>query len=75
MKIFKKQIKGKVNFELSKTLKNAVISIFKDLKKMGKRKITILLSPAGASFDQFKNFEDRGNQFKKLVRDYGRKYN
>ena len=75
MKIFQKQIKGKVNFELSKTLKNAVISIFKDLKKMGNKKITILLSPAGASYDHFKNFEDRGNQFKKLVRDYGRKYN
>jgi UDP-N-acetylmuramoylalanine--D-glutamate ligase len=29
----------------------------------------VLLSPACASFDLFKNYEDRGQQFKQAVRD------
>lgn len=30
-----------------------------------------LLSPAASSYDQFKNFEDRGNQYKTAVQDLG----
>ena len=36
--------------------------------KLANKKEYVLLSPACASFDLFKNFEDRGNQFKKAVR-------
>ena len=36
--------------------------------KMAKPGDTVLLSPCCASFDLFKNMEDRGNQFKELVR-------
>ena len=67
---FEKYLKGKVNLRLCKTLNNAVISIFKDTKNVTHKKIIILLSPASASYDQFKNFEDRGNRFKKLIKNY-----
>jgi len=73
MKNFTRYLKGKVDFQLCKTLENAIISIFKDTKKITDKKITVLLSPASASYDQFRNFENRGNQFKKLVKIYGKK--
>ncbi len=36
--------------------------------RLGNNGDVVLLSPACASFDLFENFEDRGNQFKKVVR-------
>ena len=33
----------------------------------------VILSPASASYDQYENFEERGNQFKKIVLKYARK--
>ena len=47
----------------AKNLENAV-NIAKQKSKPGQ---IVLLSPASASFDAFKNFEDRGNKFKQYV--------
>ncbi len=71
---FKRNLKNKISFTLSKTLKKAVLSIFQDIHREGREKSTILLSPASASYDQFKNFEDRGNKFKKFTMYYAKKY-
>ena len=68
MKNFKTHLKGKINFQLCKTLKSAVISILKDTRDIKYKKITVLLSPASASYDQFKNFEERGDYFKNLIK-------
>jgi len=65
---FSKQLKGKIPYLESYNLKNAVKNVCNDIKKNKKSKCTILLSPAAASYDQFKNFEDRGNQFKTLIK-------
>ena len=37
-------------------------------RKVAKAGQVVLFSPASASFDMFKNFADRGNQFKELVK-------
>ena len=49
-----------------RTLDDVVPKISEDLKK-GKYQ-NILFSPGASSFDQYQNFEDRGNHFNKLFR-------
>ena len=64
---FKKQIGKSIPFSVSSNMKEAVNNIYKDFKYNKNFKKTILLSPAAASFDQFINFETRGNYFKNLI--------
>ena len=71
---FKSQIQNKVNFKITNNLKNSILQIFKENNLFKKEKNSILLSPAAASFDQFLNFEKRGEEFKKLSKYYARKY-
>ena len=56
-------------------IKKALIKILNEIKLSDVKENTILLSPAAASYDQFMNFEKRGNYFKKLSRIYARKFN
>ena len=66
-KFFVNQFKNKIKFKYSKHLKKAILTLKNDLKKDQNSK-TILFSPAAASFDQFKNFEHRGDYFNSLIK-------
>ena len=71
---FKEQIKNKVNYTISINLKKALIQILKDIKSFNTKDSIILFSPAAASYDQFINFEKRGDEFKKLSQFYAKKF-
>lgn len=68
---------GECSSKLSKALSDANFNnwnIYKDLKqafdassKNSKKGEVVLLSPACASWDMYKNFEERGNEFKSYV--------
>tara|TARA_B100000579_G_scaffold343374_1_gene295626 strand:+ start:160 stop:1458 length:1299 start_codon:yes stop_codon:yes gene_type:complete len=71
---FSKILYNKIDYKISKNLSHSLLKVFKDLKKRkeDKKKI-ILFSPSAASFDQFKNFEDRGKYFNNLIKKYLKK--
>ena len=52
-----------VNIYKCKTLEETILLA----KSIATKGDVVLFSPASASFDMFKNFDDRGKQFKKLV--------
>jgi UDP-N-acetylmuramoylalanine--D-glutamate ligase len=66
---------GKDNEKLKKAFEHKVNTFeadsmekcFRILSEISKSGDVVLLSPACASFDLFKNYEDRGNQFKSEV--------
>ncbi len=66
---FTKNLKKKLTIKKFKNLKETLNQIFFEIK-YNKRKNTILFSPAGASFDNFKNFEDRGLYFNQTIKKY-----
>lgn len=57
-----------VAFERSGTLDVAVASAARDAAASGLAHSVVLLSPACASFDQFRNFEVRGDAFRERVK-------
>ncbi len=67
---FNNKLKGKIKFENFNNLENALKKILFIARKQKSIKKTILFSPSAASFDSFKNFEDRGFYFNKLVKKF-----
>jgi len=68
---FAAQLNDTIPYEISGTLKDAVNHAVSDAalraSEMGGEEQVVLLSPAAASFDQFPNFEKRGEAFKDAV--------
>ena len=66
--LFIKQLRSKVKFKNYINLEDAVKNVFSIIKTKRSIKYTILFSPCAASFDSFKNFEERGLYFNRLVK-------
>ena len=64
---FAATLQGKVDFERNDTLDAAVAAAARDAAQCGGAEPVVLLSPACASYDQFRNFEVRGDAFRDLV--------
>ena len=68
---FINKIKRLMKYESFFDLKDLIKKIFIDIKSDHKIKHKIILfSPAAASFDSFKNFEERGKYFNKIIDKY-----
>ena len=67
---FIKELKNKVKYKNFDKLNEALKNVFNLIKKEKQKKNVILFSPCAASFDSFKNFEDRGFYFNKLIKQH-----
>lgn len=65
---FAKTLSGKVSTVKCGTLEAATQAAFDAAKASGEANPIVLLSPACASFDQFKDFEARGDAFRTIVK-------
>lgn len=65
---FAKTLNGTIKTQSCDTLDVAVMQAYTDAVKSGDPSPIVLLSPACASFDQFKDFEARGDAFRGLVK-------
>lgn len=69
-KNFINQFKNKVKFKVFRNIKGVLKEIINDIRygNFNKNKREILFSPSAASFDTFKNFEERGMYFNFLIK-------
>ena len=72
---FKKILSNKIINSSFDNLNHSLKQIFDDIEKENYVKKILLFSPAAASFDQFKNFEERGKYFNRIIKKYLKKYN
>jgi UDP-N-acetylmuramoylalanine--D-glutamate ligase len=64
---FASELEGRVPHVVAGTLERAVELAARDAEAADVKEPVVLLSPACASFDQFRNFEVRGDAFRELV--------
>ena len=64
---FAEELNGKVTFTMSGDIETATRQAFADAKAAGLPGAVVLLAPACASFDQFTDFEARGDYFRDVV--------
>ncbi len=64
---FAQTLDGHVAYTIEGTLEKAVTAAFCDARASAALHPVVLLSPACASFDQFRDFEARGDAFRSLV--------
>ena len=69
-KFFNKKLHNKIEYRNFNNLKDALKKILIIVKNKKFKHQTILFSPCAASFDSFKNFEDRGYYFNNLIKKY-----
>ena len=69
-KKFLKILKNKLKVKSFKNIEETLKVVFSEITNQKSEKDIIFFSPAGASFDSFKNFEDRGNHFNQLIKKY-----
>ena len=65
--LIERKLKNSLNTKRFKYLKDLVNEIFKDIRKHNNY-VNILFAPACSSYDQYKNFEERGKDFNKLIK-------